>query len=363
MNKRVLFQVPLPPPITGQSLANAALLGALEAADGVDVRVVDTMKGHHRQGFTSLRHALRTLSFARQARRHSRWADVAYMNPSQTLAGNTKDLMTLRAMGSGIDKVVWHLHGGGIRRTVYDRSAWRHRINARVLSRMRRVIVEGDSLRTQFDGMVAPERIAVVHNFAADALFVDPATVADKHAASDVLEVLFLSNLFASKGYREVLGCAERAAAAGDKRLRFRFAGAFVETDAGVDRARIERLANAEYLGVIDGEAKRAALARAHVLCLPTGYPYEGQPLCILEAYASGLAVITTDQGGIRDVFTDGVHGWRVTPGSTDAVEAALRAAAADRGRCAAIGCSNRAAAEAYREARFLAGMLDVLLA
>ena len=61
------------------------------------------------------------------------------------------------------------------------------------------------------------------------------------------------------------------------------------------------------------GEKKRRLFAEAHVFCLPTYYSYyEGQPISILEAYASGCVVITTDHGGICDIFKDKINGFRV---------------------------------------------------
>ena len=153
----------------------------------------------------------------------------------------------------------------------------------------RRVVVEGESLRRIYDGLVDEGRLAVVPNFADDSLFVDPEQVAAKHRAGGPLRVLYLSNLFASKGYREVLAAAEEFERRGDSSVRFEVAGDFVDLrEQAGDRDRMAALGNLDYLGVVDGVAKREALQRAHVLCLPTAYPYEGQPLCILEAYASG---------------------------------------------------------------------------
>jgi glycosyltransferase involved in cell wall biosynthesis len=41
--------------------------------------------------------------------------------------------------------------------------------------------------------------------------------------------------------------------------------------------------------------------------CFLNGSRIDNQPLSILEAFASGLPVITTNAGGIPDVVTDGV--------------------------------------------------------
>ena len=58
-------------------------------------------------------------------------------------------------------------------------------------------------------------------------------------------------------------------------------------------------------------EEKRALFSSAHIFCLPTAY-FEGQPVSILEAYASGCVVVTTGQSGIRDIFKDYINGFEI---------------------------------------------------
>jgi glycosyltransferase involved in cell wall biosynthesis len=67
------------------------------------------------------------------------------------------------------------------------------------------------------------------------------------------------------------------------------------------------------FLGNADGEAKASFLAQGDVFCLPTRYPYEGQPLVILEAMAAGLPVLSTDRGVIAQTVLDGQTG-RILP-------------------------------------------------
>jgi glycosyltransferase involved in cell wall biosynthesis len=54
----------------------------------------------------------------------------------------------------------------------------------------------------------------------------------------------------------------------------------------------------------VRGAAKKELLMSHHLLCFPTQYG-EGMPNSMLEAMASGMAVMTCPIGGIRDFFEE----------------------------------------------------------
>ena len=53
----------------------------------------------------------------------------------------------------------------------------------------------------------------------------------------------------------------------------------------------------------------------------------EGLPVVIMEALALGRPVITTHVAGVPELVEDGKCGWLVTPGSAEALAAAMGAA------------------------------------
>jgi glycosyltransferase involved in cell wall biosynthesis len=246
---------------------------------------------------------------------------------------------------------------------VYGRSRLLAAWNRSYLRRVKAVVVLGESLRRVFEGMVPDERIRIVPNCADDELFLDPEAVRAKHAGDGPLEVVFLSNMIRSKGWPEILEAAELLERSGRTGVRFTFAGAFPEeSDRTRFHERAGRLSNVRYAGLVEGPERKDLLARSHVLCLPTFYPYEGQPLCILEAYASGCAVITTRQGGIPDVFRDGANGYAVEPRSPATVASAVSRAAERRSEIARMAASNREYAESFRRRRYVADLRSLLL-
>jgi glycosyltransferase involved in cell wall biosynthesis len=82
-----------------------------------------------------------------------------------------------------------------------------------------------------------------------------------------------------------------------------------------------------------------AVYREATIVCLPSYR--EGLPRVLLEAAASGRALVTTDVPGCREVVRAGVNGWLVPPRDSTALAAALKSAIEDgalRAQFAAAG-------------------------
>jgi glycosyltransferase involved in cell wall biosynthesis len=75
-------------------------------------------------------------------------------------------------------------------------------------------------------------------------------------------------------------------------------------------------------LGSLDIDRVHRELAAADIFCLPSHW--EGQPIAILEAMATGLPVIVTAVGANPDVVRDGIEGIVVPPHSPEALAEAI---------------------------------------
>ena len=87
-------------------------------------------------------------------------------------------------------------------------------------------------------------------------------------------------------------------------------------------------------------------LSEAHIVCLPTYYR-EGVPKVLLEACASGRAIVTTDIPGCRDVVRTGENGLLVPPQDVAALAGAIRQLLEDSQLRIRMGIAGRARAEA----------------
>jgi glycosyltransferase involved in cell wall biosynthesis len=357
---RALLIVPLPPPITGHSLASQMLLDSLTGVH--ETSVVNLSVESLNDGRITGRRIREVGKVLLAVWRNKRGADAIYFTISESRAGNLKDLLIYLLCVRRLDRLFVHLHGGTIGRELFERHpAWR-RLNAAFIKRLGGVIVSGPSHVDIFAGMIDRRRIHTVPNGADDQLFVDERKVVEKFAAPRPLRVLYISSMTPQKGYLDLWDAWLRLPQHLRSHIQLDFAGRF---DADANRSMFQnRIAGADgvrYHGLVDPEKKRRLFAQAHVFCLPTRM-FEGQPISILEAYASGCVVITTGQRGIRDVFSDGVNGFEVLEGSGASIAAVLTKALDDVDWLRQMALHNRrSAGDLYRTATFTAALTRIL--
>lgn len=363
---KVLFIAPLPDPVTGQSLACRVFLDELEQRHEVDV--ININKSSLKSGVMggTLGRVREVLAFVMQAWRRSRSAELIYFTVSESVAGNLKDLLIYAVCAGRLDRMAIHLHGGAGMKVLLRDHPLLAAANRFFWRRLGAVILLGARHLPLLEGLPPDWRARHAHlvpNFAQDYLFRSEDEIDAKFAAPGPLRLLYLSNLIPGKGHEELLGAYASLQPGERDQLQLDLAGAF-ESDAARDDflARARALPGMSYHGVVGGAAKAALLGQAHVFCLPTYYPYEGQPISILEAFASGCSVVTTDHSGIFDVFEPGACGLAVRPRSPESIAAALRQCLADRAALLRQARHNRRIAdERFRVATYNRRLLSVL--
>jgi glycosyltransferase involved in cell wall biosynthesis len=363
---RILFIGPLPEPVTGMSLACQVLFDDLKTRHAVDV--VNLSKAGFAQGADSIHRVLEVASLLGQVARLRSNADVIYFTIAESRAGNAKDLAIYLLCLGKLDRMVIHLHGGaGIRELLRDRASLTSRLNGFFLKRLGGIIVLGQRHLPIFAGTVAPDRLHIVPNFAEDAIFSTPVAINGKFSheftPASPLRLLFLSNLLPGKGHAELVAAFGLLEPEIRDRLRIDFAGGFeADEHKSAFLASIKDQPQLAYHGSVRGAAKIDLFQNAHVFCLPTYYPYEGQPISILEAYAAGCAVITTDHSGIFDVFSDAVNGFGVEKKSAASLADGIRRALASRDDTRRIALNNNELADrTYRTTHFNARLTQLI--
>jgi glycosyltransferase involved in cell wall biosynthesis len=130
--------------------------------------------------------------------------------------------------------------------------------------------------------------------------------------ASGTLSVLFLAHCSAEKGLfasmRAVIIANRKLLARGARlKLRLLVAGSFVDEQEKKQFEEMLRVPeyeqSAQFLGFINEAQKQRVLQDAGLMCFPTCYLGENQPVTVIEAMAFGLPVVTTRWRSLPEMF------------------------------------------------------------
>lgn len=358
---RILFIAPIPPPIDGQSKASKVLLEALLKNN--EVEVVDLSKNSLKNGIFSLGRGFKILTKLFEVWRKNNKKDIIYLSLAESFAGNMRDLAVYIINYRKIDKVFIHMLGGAGMKEILNGNGLIKKLNAYFMKRIGGVIVEGPINYQMFCNVMPKEKVYVVPNFAENYLFVTEQEINQKFNDISIINILYLSNLIPGKGYDELADAFITLNDADRAKLAITFVGGFESVNDEINFLdKIKPYNQMKYLGkFIDGEEKRKLYCQSHVFCLPTYYPFEGQPISILEAYATGCIVITSDHSGIPFVFKDQVNGIGVEKRSVNSLKSALQILSDQKIDLVKIANNNREEAlEKYRTEIFQDAIVNI---
>ncbi|MBH0113697.1 glycosyltransferase family 4 protein [Novosphingobium sp. YJ-S2-02] len=162
----------------------------------------------------------------------------------------------------------------------------------------------------------------------------------------DGLRFLLVGRLMQDKGIHEFAMAAEQIAREHPD-CTFSVLGHYDRVSpTGIDEAECARLARRYPVRFIPGSSDvRPYLASASVFVLPSYYR-EGLPRTILEAMATGRAVITTDMPGCREPVVEGENGFLVAPRDAASLRRAMEHFIEVPGLAASMGQRSRELAE-----------------
>ncbi|NEU10277.1 glycosyltransferase [Flavihumibacter sp. R14] len=321
---KILFIAPLPPPINGNTLATKVLLNELSKVH--QIGTVNLNKTSLKSGFFSFGRLFQILGFFKKIAREKNKFDLIYFSISESFGGNLKDLVIYLICFKKIDKIVIHMLGGAGMKSILEKGNIQSKLNRFFISRIKGVLVEGQSQADTFSTVIPKERIYKVPNFAEDFLFIDEEEIKEKFSKRKPIRILYLSNLLYGKGYDELADAYIGLSPQLRERVELVYVGGFESDKSKKDFfEKIKGHTGIIYYGnFVRGEEKKKLYGSSHVFCLPTYYPYEGQPISILEAYATGCFVITTLHSGIPEVFADNVNGYAVVKKSVQSLITAI---------------------------------------
>ncbi|HEY4784737.1 MAG TPA: glycosyltransferase family 4 protein [Bacteroidales bacterium] len=321
INVKIVYIAPLPPPINGHSLVSKAFYDALEL--DYDVKAINLSKKSFVEGVDSFGRIIEIIKILKDVWFNKKDASSIYLTISESLAGNLKDILIYLLCFNKLSKMYIHLHGGSIKKLLWDRHKALYFVNKFFIKRLGGIIISGESHLEIFSFVDRP-KIHIVPNFAPDGMFVSEEHVKTKFLNLMPLRILYLSNFIEKKGYNELLEAYLTLDEIHKSQVTIDFAGRFEsESQKQLFLQKLKGHSGIRYHGAVDDEMKRKLFAESHIFCLPTAF-LEGQPISILEAYAAGCVVLTTGQSGILDIFTNEINGYQIQEKSPDSIKHTL---------------------------------------
>ena len=236
--------------------------------------------------------------------------DVIYMTPGQSFFGFMRFTPYMLSSFVKNTPCYIHIHGGNFRKMYDKESKLKKKLMRFFIKRITGIIVLGSSLKSMFNGLVEDSKIFVCENGVQDEIIATKQEIIEKIERmkdSSKRKILYFSNLMKEKGVLELLKVSEELS---EEEFEFNLAGE-IEPDI---KERIEEYlkkypVKINYHGIVNRKKKKELLLKNDIFILPTYYTNEGQPISILEAYVTGCIVITTNQGGICDIFKNNING------------------------------------------------------
>ena len=183
---------------------------------------------------------------------------------------------------------------------------------------MRTIVISSDNFKL-LDGFYEfpKERLELVHNGIEIDKFLDNHDKADLPVRKDHQVIVCVAELHHRKGHRYLIDAFQKVQAH-FPRLSLVLVG--TGPAASELKDRYSQVPNLHFLGWREDIPQ--ILRASDVLVLPSLKEAFGQVL--LEAMASGVAVIATDNGGTVDIIRNGITGRLVPPASSEAIAEAL---------------------------------------
>lgn len=340
-NTKILCCGPLPKGnVTGVGLAFELLVKGLKSSK-IECSVVDaTFRGDVKNsGRFSFMRSFETIVVILSVWYRLTRCNIYYATMSTSFSGFWRDYFTVFMASLLRRRIVLHLHGGGFEDFYLSQNKWMKKRIVNTLKSTTNIIVLGELLKNQFKcvGDDVYKKLTVVPNGLTLGVEEPDYVVKKLPVDADVINLLYLSSLMQSKGYIDVLRALKSLMdVSTNQKYHLHLCGSFVkaktESDAVIfDESSLEKylLDNklnklVTYHNQVLGNEKDEMFKLANIFILPTYYPWEGQPLSIIEALAYGVPVISTRHKGIPEEVIDGVNGILVNAKSPDDIIKAI---------------------------------------
>ena len=309
-NNKILFLLHLPPAVHGVSIVGELIKNSEIINDAFEARFINLLvsRSIDETGKTKLLKVARFIAswFKLLIELFKEKPNLCYFALSNSGSAFYKDVSLVFLLKLFRVKTVFHLHSKGVKKNESNRINY---MLYKYVFKKSSVILLSKYLFEDVKTFVPMEQVFICPNGVED-LMKNNTTKLEK--SSGAIKILFLSNLIKSKGVYDLIEACEILTRKG-----YNFSCDFVGGEGNVSEQQFKNELNkrgveerVKYLGKKYGQHKNNLYESADVFVLPTSN--DCFPLVILEAMQFGLPVISTIEGGIRDIVENNVTGFIV---------------------------------------------------
>ncbi|MGQ8338403.1 glycosyltransferase family 4 protein [Sunxiuqinia sp. A32] len=310
IKNNILFLLHIPPPVHGSSMVGKFIQDSSLINEKFSCRYVNLLASRNvnETGRVNLRKVfgfiliwvrlLKELLFSK--------TDLCYFSLTTTGVAFFRDVLLVILIKTCRVNLIYHLHNKGVKnfqtKPIYY-------LCYKYVFRNVDVILLSQYLYSDVAAFVRPDRASICPNGVPDEYRSDFSLQKDQP-----VKILFLSNLIDSKGVTVLLDACTIL-----RNRDIRFFCDFIGGEGDISESEfVEKIQERKlescvsYLGKRYGRDKHDAFAQADIFAFPTFYPNECFPLVLLEAMQFGLPIISTNEGGIRDMVDNNHTGFLI---------------------------------------------------
>lgn len=309
---KILFILQLPPPVHGSSMVGQYIKESQVINATFNCRYINSgiSNNVNEIGKIKLSKILNYLSILIQTIRQliKFKPDLCYVALTASGAAFYKDVLVILLIKLFNVKLVYHFHNKGV-------STRQHQFIDNLLYvyvfKNTDVILLSKYLYSDIQSYVPESKIHICPN---GIPVLNKLIRRDDKIQNEIVKILFLSNLIESKGVFILLEACSIL-----KQRGISFECTFIGGEGDVNIAQFKNkvqllglLNHVNYLGKKLGNEKNQAFINADIFAFPTYYHNECFPLVLLEAMQHELPIVSTFEGGIKDIVEDGKTGFLV---------------------------------------------------
>ncbi len=311
--KKILFVVPLPPPIHGASYINLSIKNSKKINKNFQNFFFNSSqitKLEEIEIFKVKKLIFFIFSYFKLIIKiiiinpH-----IIYFNPSPRGIGFYRDIFFIILFKLFNKKLIFHLHGVGFNRLAQQSKSHKKFLkilfkNVSLICLSRKLVKDIHLIRDK------KKNLFILNNFSKKNY--------SKLKKNKNFTFLFLSNLFKQKGILTFLNSIKKL---NNKKYDFK---AIVignnKNDIFFTKVKeiINKLDNVKYLGPLYGKKKDNELKKSNVLVFPTKHSNETFSLVVLESMSSGTPVITSSIGALTNIIDHKKNGFLLKKNNID---------------------------------------------